>query len=221
MRFVRKALGEVVTNLLPSTPGWKCLGNKSLDLLAPQPLQLMLKTELLTLRRYSRFWDVLINSRLGWQVTSWKGMLSIGGLFPRSEQQSIRGSTTRFVREMERRMILDRIVNTEFTDMAQVANATRNMEILCESFDRQGGNSNQKSWQNRGQQYNHSSGSSGQKRYPDYASSPLCDICGKLHLGKACHRVTGACFTCGLTGYLAWDCPKNGRNDGREDGDDN
>ncbi|GKD46844.1 hypothetical protein Tco_1271489, partial [Tanacetum coccineum] len=30
------------------------------------------KTGLLTLRRYSRFWDVLMNSRLGWQVTSLK-----------------------------------------------------------------------------------------------------------------------------------------------------
>ncbi|GJW07693.1 putative nucleotidyltransferase, ribonuclease H [Tanacetum coccineum] len=130
--------------------------------------------------------------------------------------------------------ILDGIVNKEFTDVAQVANADRNMEILRErssqnnkrnrdgdrirpttqdsnqrgydqkgydghSYDRQGGNSNQKSWQNRGQQYNRSSGFSGQKRYPDYASFLPCDICGKLHLGKACHRVTGACFTYGAT----------------------
>ncbi|GJT76798.1 hypothetical protein Tco_1043523 [Tanacetum coccineum] len=88
-------LGEVLTNLPPSTLGWKVLGNRSLDLLALQPLQLMLKTRLLTLRRYSRFWDMLMNSRLGWQVKSLKEMLSIGGrllnkpkeYFPRSEQQ--------------------------------------------------------------------------------------------------------------------------------------
>ncbi|GKG15520.1 hypothetical protein Tco_0357843 [Tanacetum coccineum] len=67
------ALGEVVTNLPPSILGWKGLGNRSLDLLALQPLQLMLKTRLLTLRRYSLFRDVLMNSRLGWQVTSLKG----------------------------------------------------------------------------------------------------------------------------------------------------
>ncbi|GJZ78187.1 retrotransposon protein, putative, ty3-gypsy subclass, partial [Tanacetum coccineum] len=82
-------------------------------------------------------------------------------------------------------------------------------------YDRQGGNSNQKSWQNRGQQYNHSSGSLGQKGYPDYASSPPCDTCGKLHPGKACHRVTGACFTCGSTGHMARDFPKNGGNSGK------
>nr|GEU55361.1 hypothetical protein [Tanacetum cinerariifolium] len=114
--------------------------------------------------------------------------------------------------------ILDGIVNTEITDVAQVANAARNMEILHE---RQGGNSIQKSWQNRGQQCNRSSGSSGQKGYPDYASYPPCDICRKLHPDKACHKVTGACFTCGSTGHTARDCPKNDGNGGKGNGNDN
>ncbi|GJY26075.1 hypothetical protein Tco_0400801 [Tanacetum coccineum] len=139
--------------------------------------------------------------------------------------------------------ILDRIVNTKFTDVAQVANAARNIEILRERSgqnnkrnldgDRirpmtqgnnqrgQDGNSDQKSRHNRDRQYNRSSGPSGQKVYPDYASSPPCDICGKLHPGKACYRVTGACFIYGLTGHMARDCPKNGGNGGRGYGNDN
>ncbi|GJX20417.1 zinc finger, CCHC-type, retrotransposon gag domain protein, partial [Tanacetum coccineum] len=102
---------------------------------------------------------------------------------------------------------LDGIVTTEFTDVAQVADAARNIEIFHErrghdrqgssqrgydqkgydghSYDRQDDNSDQKSRHNQGQQYNRSSGSSGQKIYSDCASSPPCDICGKLYSGKA------------------------------------
>ncbi|GKA75076.1 hypothetical protein Tco_0781454 [Tanacetum coccineum] len=89
------------------------------------------------------------------------------------------------------------------------------------SYERQDGNNNQKAWQNRGQQYNRSSGSSGQKGYPNYASSPPCDTCGKLHPGKACHKVTGACFTCGSTRHITKDFHKNGGNGGRGNGNDN
>ncbi|GJZ89297.1 putative reverse transcriptase domain-containing protein, partial [Tanacetum coccineum] len=180
---------------------------------------LMLKTRLLTLRRYSRFWDVLMNSRLGLQVTSLKEMLSIGERLlnkPKERDGETSGELMKrflglagFVgkkagpsEEQAKHFkwalcdwILDGIVNTEFTDVAQVANAARNMEILYER--------------------------SSQKRYPDYTSSLPCDICGKLHPGKACHRGTGACFTCGLTRHMARDCPKNGGSGGRGDENDN
>nr|GEW64174.1 putative reverse transcriptase domain-containing protein [Tanacetum cinerariifolium] len=141
--------------------------------------------------------------------------------------------------------ILDGIVNTEFMDVAQVANAGRNIELLCErggvnnkrnrnmdriqsanknnnqrgygqrgndgrNYDRQGGNSSRRFYQQKqDQQYNRSSGSSRQKKYTDYTFPPPCDTCGKPHPGKECYRVTGACFSCGLTGHMAKDCPKN------------
>ncbi|GJW17609.1 putative reverse transcriptase domain-containing protein [Tanacetum coccineum] len=130
------ALREVVTNLPLSTPGLKGLENRSLNLLAPQPLQLMLKTRLLTLRSYLRFWDVLMNSRLGWQVTSWKEILSIGGrLLNKSKEVRhmwlpCHGRTS--VTSSFCCTFPDGTVNTEFTDVAQVANAARNMEILRE-----------------------------------------------------------------------------------------
>nr|GEZ94658.1 hypothetical protein [Tanacetum cinerariifolium] len=148
--------------------------------------------------------------------------------------------------------ILDEIVNTEFTDVAQVANAGRNIALLCErggvnnkknrdrdriqsasknnnqrgygqrgndgrNYDRQGGNSSQRFYQqNQDQQYNCSSGSLRQKKYTNYTSPPLCDTCGKSHLCKECYRVTDACFSCGLTGHMTKDCPKNNRGNGND-----
>nr|GFA23311.1 putative reverse transcriptase domain, aspartic peptidase domain protein [Tanacetum cinerariifolium] len=148
--------------------------------------------------------------------------------------------------------ILVGIVNTKFTNVAQVANAGRNIELLFEqgdvnnkrnrdgdriqsanknnnqrgygqrgndgrNYDRQGGNSSQRFYhQNRGQQYNHSSGSLRQKKYTDYTSPPPCDTCGKPHPSKECYRVTDARFSCGLTGHMAKDCPKNNRGNGND-----
>nr|GEW35739.1 retrotransposon protein, putative, Ty3-gypsy subclass [Tanacetum cinerariifolium] len=73
---------------------------------------------------------------------------------------------------------------------------------------------------NQNQQYNRSSGSSSQKGYTDYASSPPCDTCGKLHSGRTCHRITDACFSYGLTGHMAKDCPKNGGSGRKGNGND-
>ncbi|GKF66666.1 zinc finger, CCHC-type, retrotransposon gag domain protein, partial [Tanacetum coccineum] len=124
--------------------------------------------------------------------------------------------------------ILDGIVNTEFTDVSQVANAARNMEILRERSSQNNkrnhnGDHIRPTTQDSNQMGYDQNGYDGhsQKRYPDYASSPLCVICGKLHPSKACHRVTGACFTCGSTGHMDRDCPKNGGNGGRGDENDN
>ncbi|GKE91014.1 putative reverse transcriptase domain-containing protein, partial [Tanacetum coccineum] len=258
---------------LPSTPGWKGLGNRSPDLLALQPLQLMLKTGLLTLRNCLRFWVVLMSSRLGWQVTSWKVMLSVGGRLlnkPKSEHQKYEREyhtirqrdgepsgefMKRFLRlvgflgkkastqeEQAKNFkwtlcdwILDGIVNTEFTDVAQVADAARNIEILPQGsnqrgfdqkgydgrgHDRQG--SSQRGYDQKdyyGRNYDRRDGNS-QKRYSDYASSPPCETCRKLYPGRVCYRVTGACFSCGSTRHMARDCPRNDGNGGEGSGND-
>nr|GEV65838.1 hypothetical protein [Tanacetum cinerariifolium] len=165
---------------------------------------------------------------------SWKDFREIFLLqyFPMSEQQKYEREyhTTR-QREDE---LTDEIVNTKFTDVAQRRSDGRGYDRqnnnqrdfgqrgnAGRSYDRHGGNSGQKSYQqNRNQQYNHSSGSLSQKGYTDYTSSPPCDTCGKLHPGRACYRITGACFSCSLTGHMAKDCLKNGGSGSKGNGND-
>ncbi|GJZ22245.1 putative reverse transcriptase domain-containing protein, partial [Tanacetum coccineum] len=68
-----------------------------------------------------------------------------------------------------------------------------------------------------GQQYGRSYGSSSQRGHSDYASSPPCNLCGKFHSRKACHKATGACFTYGEVWHMAKDCKKGStRNRGNE-----
>ncbi|GJX38313.1 retrotransposon protein, putative, ty3-gypsy subclass [Tanacetum coccineum] len=149
--------------------------------------------------------------------------------------------------------ILDKIMNTKFTDVAQVANAARNIDMKaaarrvgpyidtmtgrdmhgikqctdvtdhghkgnndkCDRHDNKRQRScrdhDQHDWD---QQYGRSYGSSSQMGYSDYASSPPCNLCGKLHLGKTCHRATGVCFTCGQVGHLAKDYKKGSASNG-------
>nr|GEY06907.1 retrotransposon protein, putative, Ty3-gypsy subclass [Tanacetum cinerariifolium] len=59
-----------------------------------------------------------------------------------------------------------------------------------------------------GGKYGNINRSSSQKGYSDYASSPPCNICRKLHPRKACHMATSACFECGDVRHLAKDCKK-------------
>ncbi|GKC51774.1 putative reverse transcriptase domain-containing protein [Tanacetum coccineum] len=159
-------------------------------------------------------------------------------------------------------------MNTKFTDVAQVANAARNIEILRDRSGQEGNNKRNRDghhirpsepptqvpdqraydrmdsdrYENIGrhgnndkcdrhdnkrqrscrdhdqhdwdQQYGRSYGSSSQMGYSDYASSPPCNLCGKLHLGKTCHRATGVCFTCGQVGHLAKDYKKGSASNG-------
>nr|GEY33167.1 zinc finger, CCHC-type, retrotransposon Gag domain protein [Tanacetum cinerariifolium] len=125
---------------------------------------------------------------------------------------SMRENITLFVRRMVN--LLSANKNNNQRGYGQRGNDGRN-------YDRQGGNSSQRFYQqNRDQQYNRSSGSSRQKKYIDYTSPPPCDTYGKPHPGKECYRVTGACFSYGLTRHMAKDCLKNNRgnmNDKRPD----
>ncbi|PWA56060.1 zinc finger, CCHC-type, Retrotransposon gag domain protein [Artemisia annua] len=50
-----------------------------------------------------------------------------------------------------------------------------------------------------------SSGSSGQDRR---VAVDICKTCRKSHLGRQCHRISGACFNCSKTGHMARVCPK-------------
>nr|GEW35997.1 hypothetical protein [Tanacetum cinerariifolium] len=101
--------------------------------------------------------------------------------------------------------ILDGIVNTEFTDVAQVANAGRNIELLRE---RGGVNNKRNHDRDRIQSANKNNNQRGYGQRGNYGRN--YDRQG----GKECYRVTSACFIYGLTGHIAKDCPKNSRGNG-------
>ncbi|GJV95731.1 DNA/RNA polymerases superfamily protein [Tanacetum coccineum] len=114
---------------------------------------------------------------------------------------------------MERSGLWNRSFIREYTNVAQVAAAARNIELLHES-----GNSNKRDRdgnriQNRGQgqQENrgrHDQGSANQRRSTEtLPPPPLCTTCGKPHPG-VCYKATGGCFTCGSTQHKVKDCPQ-------------
>nr|GEZ41089.1 hypothetical protein [Tanacetum cinerariifolium] len=115
-----------------------------------------------------------------------------------------------------RRSTLNHLMCMSYTNMAQVANAARNYEILHERDDddterpdkRNSGNGRDQ--RNRGQQSNRSTNSgSQQSRGPSEGYSyPVCTTCGRRHPGE-CRRAAGTCFKCGQAGHLQKDCKKN------------
>nr|GEY53505.1 hypothetical protein [Tanacetum cinerariifolium] len=135
-----------------------------------------------------------------------------------------------------RRSTLNHLICMSYTDVAQVANAARNYEILYERDDdntkrpdkRRGGSNNHRSsnnnysgsnnrnsgygrdQRNRGQESNRSTNSgSQQSRGPSEGYSyPICTTCGRRHLGE-CRRAAGTCFKCGQASHLQKDFKKN------------
>nr|GEX79901.1 hypothetical protein [Tanacetum cinerariifolium] len=88
--------------------------------------------------------------------------------------------------------ILDGIVNTKFTDVAQRRSDGR-------GYDRQ--DNNQRDFGQRGNDV---------RSYDRHGGNS----------GRACHKITGACFSYGLTGHMAKDCPNNGGSGSKGNGND-
>ncbi|PWA39973.1 zinc finger, CCHC-type, Retrotransposon gag domain protein [Artemisia annua] len=104
--------------------------------------------------------------------------------------------------------ILDGIVNTEFTDVAQVANAGRNIELLRERNRENKRNRDGDRIRSAVAPTQNSAPRVRDQRYHDSESTTTCDICGKWHPGKPCHKISGACFACGSIEHKITDCPR-------------
>nr|GEU91717.1 hypothetical protein [Tanacetum cinerariifolium] len=98
----------------------------------------------------------------------------------------------------------DKLVNMEFTDVTEVVNAARNIEILQKKM--------LASTQND-KRFNAS--------YSNSVPITMCTICGKRHPSNTCYKAIGACFTCGAFGHRAKDCKnKDRKGNGGDDKDD-
>ncbi|PWA71997.1 zinc finger, CCHC-type, Retrotransposon gag domain protein [Artemisia annua] len=129
--------------------------------------------------------------------------------------------------------VLDWIVNTDYTDVALVADAARNIELLHEQKShndrrlaiRSGydlhhnhNNNDQKPWtdEDQTQQLNRRSRPLNQEQRQDQTREPSCVTCGKLHTGRPCYKTFGACYKCGSTEHRVRDCPGRMRNGGED-----
>nr|GFC31318.1 hypothetical protein [Tanacetum cinerariifolium] len=104
-----------------------------------------------------------------------------------------------------RRSTLNHLMCMSYTDVAQVANAARNYEILHERDDDDAERPDKR--QKSGDQHQPTSQqSSQQSRGPSEGYSySVCTTCGHKHPGE-CRRAAGTCFKCGQAGHLQKDC---------------
>nr|GEV02304.1 hypothetical protein [Tanacetum cinerariifolium] len=157
--------------------------------------------------------------------------------------------------------VLDRILNTECTNVAQVANVARNIKIFRDRSKNKGNNkrdrdghrirpsetpsqgSNQRAYDRSdndrygsGGRYGNRDRGCGLTRISRFDANimvvlmghqargdtrimshlPPCNTCVKFHLGKVCHKATGACFEFGEVGHLAKDCKKSSTSNERK-----
>nr|GEY09734.1 hypothetical protein [Tanacetum cinerariifolium] len=169
------------------------------------------------------WWKVYKQAKGGdaWLITvTWAEFKNLFFLqfFPRAEQEPA-GTEEEQAKNFQwglRRSTLNHLMCMSYTDVAQVANAARNYEILYERDDddaerpdkRSSGNGRDQ--RNKGQESNRSVNfGSQQSRGPSEGYSyPVCTTCGCRHPGE-CRRAAGTCFKCGQAGHLQKDCKKN------------
>lgn len=108
--------------------------------------------------------------------------------------------------------VRSQIVNGQFANVAEVANAAKNIEMEDLDYKASKAASNKK--RNRDDDYGGTKYN--QERYAQNRYSKrhnkgdpeiiLCNTCGKRHPSDTCHKETGACYNCGKIGHVAKDC---------------
>ncbi|GJZ61031.1 zinc finger, CCHC-type, retrotransposon gag domain protein [Tanacetum coccineum] len=108
-----------------------------------------------------------------------------------------------------------KILNTEFTDVAQVANAARNIEIFRDRPKNKGDNKRDKDGHHMAIVADMATGTDMALTdgvVIDWEMKDMVMVVTDREMvvrrRKACHRATGACFECGEVGHLAKDCKK-------------
>nr|GEW69261.1 hypothetical protein [Tanacetum cinerariifolium] len=98
-----------------------------------------------------------------------------------------------------RRSTLNHLMCMSYTDVTQVANASRNYEILHERDDDDAERPDKR--HKSGDRHQPTSQQSSHKNH-------VCTTCGRRHPGE-CRRAVGTCFKCGQAGHLQKHYKKN------------
>nr|GFB24143.1 hypothetical protein [Tanacetum cinerariifolium] len=231
----------MVTNLLPSTPGWKGCVDEFKARLASYKFEgdalswwktFKQANEGEAYQKYERDYHTIRQREDELTGEFMKRLLRLAG-FVRKKAGPSEEQTKHFKWALCD-WILDGIMNTEFTDVAQVANAGRNIELLHErgssnnKRNRDGDriqpaarNNNKKGYdQRRSDRHGYDRQNNNQRDFDQRGNDGRSyDRLGG-NSGRACHKIIGACFSCGLTGHMVKDFPKNGGSSSKGNGND-